>query len=231
MEKREEIKAVKKQVMEWVDNVDEARFYVEEAMTNELKLDEVGDVLDAESKQNNLDCDEEGIESDPLYEHLDRGDHNEHEFLPSTNWCKKIDLKETEHLYTEAQNLDSNQRRTLDIGLKYARDIIKARNHENELPEAPRVIILGGAGSGKSTVINCLIQWVHKNLQKPGDEPQTPYILPTATTGAASVIIEGMTLHTGVGLDFSNKHSSLSDKKRELKRVQYKNLRLLMSVL
>jgi ATP-dependent DNA helicase PIF1 len=37
-----------------------------------------------------------------------------------------------------------------------------------------------------------------------------------------------MTLHTGVGLDFSNKHNSLSDKKRELKRVQYKNLKFLI---
>ena len=189
-----------------------------------MKIDEVGDVLDAENKLENLDCAEEGIDADPMYEHLDRGDHSENEFLPSNNWCKRIDLKDNEQLSMEAQNLDRYQRKTLDIGLKYAREVVKARNHDNELPEAPNVIVLGGAGSGKSTVINCLTQWVHKNLQKPGDEPQAPYILPTATTGAASVIIEGMTMHTGVGLDFSNKHSSLSDKKRELKRDQYKIL-------
>ena len=163
-----------------------------------------------------------------MYEHLDRGDHNENEFLPSNDWCKRIELKDNEQLSMEAQKLDKYQRKTLDIGLKYARDIVKSRNHENQIPEAPRVIVLGGAGSGKSTVINCLTQWVHKNLQRPGDEPQSPYILPTATTGAASVIIEGMTMHTGVGLDFSNKHSSLSDKKRELKRDQYKNLKFLI---
>ena len=29
MNKKEEIQAVKKQVMEWLDNVDEARYYVE----------------------------------------------------------------------------------------------------------------------------------------------------------------------------------------------------------
>ena len=228
MKKREEIKAVKKQVMEWLDNVDEAMYYAEEALKNEVKIDEVGDVLDAENNQDKLDCEEEGIEADPMYEHLDRGDHNENEFLPSNNWCKRIDLKDDDQLMMEAQNLDRYQRKTLDIGLEYARDIVKARNHDNLLPGAPHVIVLGGAGSGKSTVINCLTQWVHKNLQKPGDEPQAPYILPTATTGAASVIIEGMTLHTGVGLDFSNKHSSLSDKKRELKRDQYKNLKFLI---
>ena len=38
-----------------------------------------------------------------------------------------------------------------------------------------------------------------------------------------------MTLHTGVGLDFGNKHSSLSDKKRELKRDQFKNLKCLVT--
>ena len=74
-----------------------------------------------------------------------------------------------------------------------------------------------------------LKQWIQKTLQKPGDEPQTPYILPTATIGAASVIIEGMTLHTGVGLDFGNKHNSLSDKKREIKRDQFKNLKCLVT--
>jgi ATP-dependent DNA helicase PIF1 len=117
----------------------------------------------------------------------------------------------------------------LDIGLKYAREVVKARCHKNEIPEAPHVIVLGGAGSGKSTVIDSLKQWAEKTLQKPGDELQTPYILPTATTGAASAIIEGMTLHTAVGLDFSNKHTSLSDKKREVKRDQFKNLKFLIT--
>ena len=78
-------------------------------------------------------------------------------------------------------------------------------------------------------MIESLKQWIEKTLQKPGDELQTPYILPTATTGAASAIIEGMTLHTAVGLDFSNKHNSLSDKKREIKRDQFKNLKFLIT--
>ena len=223
------IKAVKKQVMEWIDDVDEARYYVEETLKNEAKVEEYGDLIDAQNKQDVLECEEEGNEADPLYGHLDLGDHNEHEFLPSFNWYKKIDLKDNDQLSEETQNLDKFQRKTLDIGLKYAREIVKARNHKNEMPEAPRMIVLGGAGSGKSTVIDSLKQWIEKTLQKPGDEPQTPYILPTATTGAASVIIEGMTLHTAVGLDFSNRHNSLSDKKRELKRNQFKNLKFLIT--
>ena len=77
-------------------------------------------------------------------------------------------------------------------------------------------------------MIESLKQWIEKTLQKPGDELLTPYILPTATTGAASAIIEGMTLHTAVGLDFSNRHNSLSDKKQEIERDQFKNIKFLI---
>ena len=38
-----------------------------------------------------------------------------------------------------------------------------------------------------------------------------------------------MTLHTAVGLDFSNRHTSLSDKKREVKRDQFKNVKFLIA--
>ena len=228
LDKQNEIRAVKKQVMEWLDDIEEARYCVEEAMKNEEKLEEIETMLDAENKQDNIDCEDEGLEADPMYEHLDRGDHSENEFLPSTNWCKTIELKDDGELFAETRLLDKDQRKTLDIFLKYGRDILKARNSNNVIPEAPKIVVIGGAGSGKSTVINCIHQWLQKILQKPGDEPQTPYVLPTATTGAASAIIEGMTIHTGVGLDFSNKHNSLSDKKREMKRDQCKNLKLLI---
>ena len=42
------------------------------------------------------------------------------------------------------------------------------------------------------------------------------------------MIIEGMTLHSALGFDYSNKHSSLSDKKREIKRAQCQNLKFLI---
>ena len=83
-------------------------------------------------KQDDLDCEEEGIEADPLFQHLDWGDHNEQDFLPSNDWCKKIDLKGDDQQCKEAQNLDRHQRKTLDIGLQFARDVVKARNHGNK---------------------------------------------------------------------------------------------------
>ena len=77
-------------------------------------------------------------------------------------------------------------------------------------------------------MIECLTQWCHRLLEKAGDDPNSPYILKAATTGAASSLIEGSTVHSSLGFDFSSKHTSLTDKKRELKREQLKNLKILI---
>ena len=76
--------------MEWLDNVDEGRIYVEEVLKNQVDTEETGMSIDAENEQEVMDCEEEGIEIDQLYEHLLPGDHNELDFTPSTNWCKTI---------------------------------------------------------------------------------------------------------------------------------------------
>ena len=112
-----------------------------------------------------------------MFEHLDLGNHNEQEFSPSNKGCKTIELKEEEYLIKEAPNLDQYQRKTLDIGIKYASGIVKACHQGNGLPEAPNVIVVGGAGSGKSTVIFSLTRWVHKILQMAGDDSQSTYLL------------------------------------------------------
>ena len=153
--------------------------------------------MDAENEQNILDCAEEGEEEDPLYQHI-----NPEGFLhnpcPINNnqLCKQLQLDETEILNNKTQQLDEDQRRVVDIGIQFARDTVKSSKWPNKSPKAPKLIITGGAGAGKSTVINVVCQWFHRILQKPGDDPDCPFIIKTATTGAASVLIDGITLHS-----------------------------------
>ena len=90
------------------------------------------------------------------------------------------------------------------------------------------MVSIGGAGAGKSTVIECLTQWVHRILTKAGDDPNAPIVLKAATTGAESTLIEGSTVHSSVGFDLSSKHSSLNYKKKKMKREQLKNLKILI---
>ena len=88
--------------------------------------------------------------------------------------------------------------------------------------------MIGGAGSGKSTVINVLKQWLHLILRKEGDNPELPYVIVVAPTGTAAANVRGQTLHSAFGFNFGNKHYSLSDKKRDKTRILLKNLRVVI---
>jgi len=89
-------------------------------------------------------------------------------------------------------------------------------------------MVHGGAGCGKSTVINILKQWVHLILQKPGDNPDHPYVLVVAPTGTAAANVRGQTMHSAFAFPFGNEHFSLSDKRRDKTRTELKNLKLII---
>ena len=124
--------------------------------------------------------------------------------------------------------LDPDQAMVLQKAISFVRDVVKSAKPSNLAPIAPKLIVTGGAGSGKSTVIEIVAQWAQRILQKPGDDPDSPYIIKTATTGAAGTLIGGVTLHSALGFDFSDKHTSLTDKKRELRRNQFHNTKVII---
>ena len=85
----------------------------------------------------------------------------------------------------------------------------------------PRIIVQGGAGSAKSTVISTLVQWMEKIFHKEGDNPDHPYILVCAPTGTAAAVVHGQTLNHSFSFNFGNEYMSLSDKAREEISVPY----------
>merc|ERR1712105_158465 len=68
---KEEIKKVKAKVMEWMEDVEEARYFVEEVMKNNVDIEETGENMDPEMHQEDTECEMEGIEEDDKYRHLD----------------------------------------------------------------------------------------------------------------------------------------------------------------
>merc|ERR1712074_269366 len=89
-------------------------------------------------------------------------------------------------------------------------------------------MIHGGAGSGKSTLINVISQYFHQIMLRDGDDLDCPYVLLSAFTGTAAANIEGQTLHTLFSFNFGGGYLSLSDKMRDEKRNLYKNLKMLI---
>ena len=69
---------------------------------------------------------------------------------------------------------------------------------------------------------------MHHILQRPGDDPDCPYIVISAFTGSAACNVNGQTLHSVFSFNFGNEFLTLSDKIREEKRKMFKNLQVLI---
>ena len=216
---------VKSQVMEYVEDNEEARLMASEMLIhNNL----TGEFLDPEGEQANAEDELGAFEQHEEFQHLDP------EFAepPPENLFEEqfrpIDVRPLEDLRIEAKRMDFYQRKVLEIGISHARAIVKARGGKNPLPENPPLVMVdGAAGSGKSSTINVLKQFIKLIVQQPGDNPECPYVLLCAPTGTAAVNIKGQTLHTAFGFTWGDEHLSLSDKNRDTKRAIFKNLKFL----
>ena len=92
-------------------------------------------------------------------------------------------------------------------------------------PSPPLVIVHGGAGSGKSRLINSMHNLITDTLRQPGDDPNCPYVVLTSFTGAASANINGQTLHSLFSFKFGTTFLSMPEKTRADKRLLFRNLK------
>ena len=211
--------------MEYLENTEEARLFVEEAM----KLQETATEMDPEGEQERDDCEDEGQFLHPDFHHLNPEELDIiSEKTAKEKFFKPIDIDERKILLDKTRRLDFYQKKVVEKGIRMARIISKSRKKKNPFPQSNSTIVLGGAGSGKSTVINVLKQWLHLILKTEGDNPDHPYVMVVAPTGTAASNVRGHTLHSSFGFNFGNKHYSLSDKKRDQTRRLFQNLRVLI---
>ena len=123
-----------------------------------------------------------------------------------------IETGSVDELVERSRSHDKYQRKVVEMGIRYARSIVKAHSGNNRFPEPVQLMVHGGAGSGKSTVIDALAKWIQHVIVQSGDGPQFPHTVKGAPTGAAASIIEGQTMHSLFSFSFGNEFFSLSDK-------------------
>ena len=88
---------------------------------------------------------------------------------------RNIEIKTADERLEEARQLDQFQKKALTVAVDFAVDIIISRKGKIPYPKAPFMMVHGGAGSGKSTLINFISQHVHHILRRDGDDPECPY--------------------------------------------------------
>ena len=218
--------------MPYLESVEEAQLMYEQSKEDEEEDDfeDIGAQLDPENEQELADAEEEGVLEHPEYAHLDPDQVEDHpdEDGGEVRAFKSITIPDPDVLLDQARKLDCQQKNVLRMGITYCRDLVKYKSNHCEKPTPPLVMVHGGAGAGKSTVIHLLSVMMQKILQQPGDDPNYPYVLLTSYTGAAAANINGQTLHSLFGFKFGNAFISLGDKRRDEKRLTFQNLKVLI---
>ena len=220
------IQYVKSKVMKYQEKVDEAQIKAQEEFDSYI-----GDLIDSTKEQQEADCIDEGIQDIENTIAIDPDDYykdRETNERSNVGYYKKIELNDLDYLCTETRTLDPDQRKVVDIGIQYSQNINKHLAIPSLMPKPPFVVVHGGAGCGKSFVINLMSQWQERIFRKSGDDPNKPYILKCAFTGTAASIIQGQTLHHAFSFSFGNDFYSLNDKTRDERRSILKNLKVLI---
>merc|ERR1711954_459615 len=216
----------KSKIMEFLQMVEEGRENAEEILS-----EEIAEELDAENAQDNAECAEEGPSQVEEFIAMDSSNlagtiYNNH--LATDGFYKHIEIEDEFTLRKRTDDLDADQKVVIDMALTYAKDLLKSRSGSCQHPKPPLLAIQGGAGSGKSHVIDILSQWMTLTLRVSGDNPDHPYVLKCAYAGTATSKIGGQTPTSAFNIGFGNEFHSLADKTRDLKKGLLVNLTTLI---
>ena len=229
LQNQENIQYVKRYLLPFSQGVEEARHYVEEAMKETDQAQTIGNMLDPQHEQEILECQEEEDLLHPDFVQVNPDNlESEDNLVQMKKTFRKIQLKTNDEILEEARHLDKFQKQVLHVAIRFAQNLIISKKKNRPSPSGPLLMVHGGAGSGKSTVIHVICQYVHKILRKEGDDPDCPYVVLCAFTGSAASNIHGQTLHTLFCFSFDSGYKPLSDKKRDILRNLYKNLKMLI---
>ncbi len=147
---------------------------------------------------------------------------------PGESKFKRIDISDTEAMLMSCRKLVREQRCVFDIVMQFCKNYRKALSSKWPKPEPPLLLVHGGAGSGKSKLINDIAQWAEFFLRTTDNHPGQPCVLKVAPTGKAASVIQGLTLHSAFNFNFGNEFRSLSDKLKEQLRTDLSQLKILI---
>ena len=210
------------------NSVEEARALLEEFA--DQRPEHIGDCLDPEHEleqeeeeaMKNLSQDEEYLGRDPEnLPNLSEPPKN----LPERSYYKRADISDLETMRASVRQLDRDQRLVFDIIIEYVKKLRASENSTMQKPKAPKLKIHGSGGCGKSKLFKDITTWAEYWMSVyTNKDPDNPHVLKVAPTGRAANEIDGLTVHSGLGIEFGNAHSSLRDNKRKFMRKALSNL-------
>ena len=145
---QEHIKEVKHQVLPFLEDVTEERFYVEK-IRKEIQIEEIGLQMAPGKEEDNMQAMDEELRENPEFLAIDPDllESTEEERVRISEYGRII-IPNKKELSEKTRALDKDQRKVVDIAVKYGRNIKKARKKGKRYPEPPHIIGHGAAGTG-----------------------------------------------------------------------------------
>ena len=198
------------------------------ALDLNLCSDKMSDCLDPEEEFHLSDEESEfegtkGLEPDPEIPDSNFSDN----IKPSS--FNSITIEDRKELILLAKKLNSSQYTVLQKILNFCSYLKSTKGKTNVSRKCPPKILLeGGAGTGKSFTINTVRKWINYMLYQPGDDINLPYVIVVAPTGMAACQIDGSTIHSTFKFGFGNSYQKLSAKTRDLLTDQFRNVAVII---
>ena len=160
-------------LMPFTQGVEEARHHVPQAMQEERdQTNNIGNELDPEQEKEIEECQEIDEVLHPEFVQVNPDDQEfENNLIQVKKTIRRIELKSVDEILKEARYLDDFQKKALMVALTFAQDVIISRKGKIAYPRAPFLMVHGGAGSGKSTLINVISHYIHRIMMRDGDDP------------------------------------------------------------
>jgi hypothetical protein len=188
----------------------------------------IGEILDSCIVQGQLDDELEPIEKHPDFTHIDTDFVENKKDVPESSKYKKIDISNIPEMEASVRQLSIEQRLVFNMVLHYCKSLIKNGDTKYAM-DPPLLFVHGGAGTGKSKLIDDVAKWAEYTLTAANDRSlDQPYIIKVAPTGKAASLIDGLTMHSAFNFGFGNDFISLSDKSRDSFRTQLRFLRIVI---
>ena len=218
----ESINYARSKTMPFMNDVEEAIEKAEELL-NEGDIEEE---LDPEGAQDNAECEVEGVDDSEQFVAFDYDKHPKDKATTKSSLFKRVEVDTIESLHSQTRNLDDDQLFVVKNVIDYCKLYARAKADESTVPKPLLYKVVGGAGTGKSHVINLTAQWTEVLLRKSGDDLDQPYCIKMCFTGAAASNIAGQTLHSGLKIGWGAKFEPLNGQKRETMRAAVQNVRV-----
>ena len=132
------------------------------------------------------------------------------------------------------RSLNSEQREAHRVVLQWSRAKMKALTSKTPnifYVDPIHIFVTGGAGAGKSHLINAIYQTATKTFRHGPQDPNQPSVLLLAPTGVAAINIAGNTINSGLAIpkdNFPGHIAKMSDQCRTHLRTQLSHLKLIV---